>query len=178
VTLTTQQAPRQRAASSLLGAVAVLALGAWGHPAFAATDSDARCDQPADALPMSIAADGKLAIGIIEHSSAGAATDDDISLEDAVADAAADTANRPTGPRVDIMLRRIFDDAIARQPSLPKPEVTGDLSGPLAVDQAEKAEEQATTVLEAEPADSSAEFPGFSTGELLHYRQQMFRTDI
>jgi hypothetical protein len=170
--LTSQQAPRLRAAPSLLSAVAVLALGAC--PAFAATDSDARCDQPAEPMSMSMAADRKLAIGIMEHSSAGAATDDTISLEDAVADAA---AKRPTGPRVDIMLRQIFDEAIARQPSLPKPEEIGDLSGPLAVDKAEKAEERAA-VLEAETADSSAELPGFSTDELLHYRKQMYRTDI
>ncbi len=176
--MTSKQAPRHRAAPRLLSAVAVLALGTWGHhSAFAATESDASCDQPADALPMSMAADGKLAIGIIEHSAAGAVADDDILLEDAVADTPVNTADRPTGSRVHIMLRRIFDEAIARQPSLPTPQATGDFSAPLAVDKAENAEEQAT-VLEAEPVDSSAELPGFSTDELLHYRQQMYRTDI
>lgn len=157
--------------------MAVLALAAWVHPAFSATGSDARCDQSLDAPAMSISDDGKLALRIIGHGTATAAAADDLVLEAAEADPSADTASYPAGPRVDVMLRRIFDEARARQPSLSEPEETGDLSAPLAVDKTENVDDTAA-VLETDPADSPAELPGFSPDELSRYRQQMYRTDI
>lgn len=171
--MTRKQAPRPKVASSLLGAAVALALGAWVQPSFAATATDARCDQSMDSLPMSPADDGKLAIRVIDHGTATAAADDALAAEETVAD----PADGSTGPRVEIMLRRIFDEARARQPNLPEPEIVEDLSAPLAIDKTESIEEPAA-VLEAEPADSPAERPDFSADELLRYRRQMFRTDI
>jgi hypothetical protein len=157
----------------MLSTMAVLALAAWVHPAFSATGTDARCDQSPDAPEMSISDDGKLALRIIGHGTPTAAAADDLGLEAADAD----TASYPAGPRVDVMLRRIFDEARARQPSISEPQETGDLSAPLAVDKTEKVDD-AVAVLEFDPADSTAEFPGFSPDELSRYRQQMYRTDI
>lgn len=160
--------------------VAVLALGALIHPALAATGSDARCDQPMDASPMSPSADRKLAISVINHGSASAAATrrDPVDVDKgSEADTPRESAGEPAGPRVEVMLRRIFDDAQARQPTLPEPEQDDDFSAPFAVDKSENAEESATG-LEADPAEGTAQLPHFGADELLHYRQQMYRTDI
>lgn len=169
--MTSIQAPRRKVGSSLLSAALVLVFGAWAHSSVAATDTDARCDQSMDTPPMSPAEDGNLALQVINHGTAAAA--DTISVEETKAG----PADGSTGPRVEIMLRRIFDEARARQPNLPKPEIMEDHSAPLAVDKTDGIEEPAAA-LEAEPADSAAELPGLSADELLRYRQQMFRTDI
>ena len=170
--MTDRQAPRRKVASSLLGATIALVLGAWALPSLGATASGARCDESMDTPPMSAADDGDLTIQVIDHGAATAAED---ALHGDEPDT--DAADGSTGPRVEIMLRRIFDEARARQPNLPEPEVAGDRVAPLAVDKADGIEEPAA-VLEAEPADSAAELPGFAADELLRYRQQMFRTDI
>ena len=173
----TERAPRRRVAPSLLSALSVLVLGTWGHPALSATASDARCDQPIDTPSLSIADDRRIPLKVIDHPAARTTAADDISLDDTVDEGSAETAAAPTGPRVDIMLRRIFDEARARQPNLAEPEQTGDLSAPLVVDKSENVEEQAAG-LESDPVDSLAELPGFSADELHRYRQQMYRTDI
>lgn len=155
----------------------VLALAAWVHPAFSATGTDARCDQSMDAPAMSVSDDGKLALRVIGHGTNTAAAADDLVLDEPAAGPATDTASYPAGPRVDVILRRIFDEARARQPGLSEPEETGDLGAPLAVDKTENVDDTAA-VLEADPVDSVAELPGFSADELSRYRQQMYRTDI
>ena len=76
-----------------------------------------------------------------------------------------------------MMLRRIFDDAQARQSTLSEPEQDDDFSAPFAVDKSENVEEPASG-LEADPAEGTAELSRFGADELLHYRQQMYRTDI
>ncbi len=157
--------------------MAALALGAWVHPAFSATGTDASCDQSLDSPAMSVADDRKLPLQVIDHGVTRMAAADDVSLDDTVADPDTETATRPGGPRVDIILRRVFEEARARQPGLPEPEQTGDLSVPLAVDQSENVEEPAPG-LETDPIDSPAELPGFSAEELHRYRKQMYRTDI
>lgn len=175
--MTSKQTPRFRVAPRLLSTVAVLTLGAWAQPAISATGTDARCDQPLDAPSMSIADNYTLPLQVVEHGAASTAAAEDIDLEDTAADPATKTATRPTGPRVDIMLRRIFDEARARQPSLAEQQHNGDLSAPLAVDNSENVDESAAS-LESDPVDSPAELPGFSADELHRYRQQMYRTDI
>lgn len=175
--MTSRQAPRSKVAPSLLSTIAVLALGAFVHPSLAATGSDASCDQPIDAPPMSPSADRKLAIRVINQ---GAAATHPVPLDDAKdaeADAFRDAAAEPIGPRVETMLRRIFDEAQARQPTLSEPEQDDDFSAPFAVDKSENVDEPAA-VLEAEPVEGTTELPGFGADELLHYRQQMYRTDI
>ena len=159
----------------------MLVFGTWVQPALSATGTDASCDQPIDGPPMSVADNRKLPLRVIDHGVAGTAAADNVGLEDALeeplADLGMETAPRPTGPRVDIMLRRIFDEARARQPGLSEQEQNGDLSAPLAVDKSENVEEPARG-LETDPVDSGAELPGFSADELHRYRQQMYRTDI
>ena len=175
--MTSRQAPRRKVAPSLTSALIALVLGAWISPSPAATGTDARCDQSLDATPMSLADESKLRIRVIDHGTATAAATDDISLDDTVADPEPSAAGGSKGPRVDVMLRRIFEEAEARQPGLAEPEQAGDRSAPLAVDKTENAEEP-TAVLETNPTAAPAERPDFSSDELLRYRQQMYRTDI
>jgi len=175
--LKTEQAPPRRVAPSLLSAVTVLALGAWAHPAFAATGTDARCDQSLDAPSMSIADDHKLPLQVIDHGAVSSAAAGDMSFDDTDADPTTRTPTRSTGPDVDLILKRMYDEARARQPGLSEPEQTADLSAPLVVDQSESIEEPATG-LETNPVDSAAKLPGFSADELHRYRKQMYRTDI
>jgi hypothetical protein len=177
VTLTRKQAPRSTAAPSLLSAVFVLVLGAWIHPVLAATTADARCDSPADTLPMSIADENKLAIRVLGHGTPASATPDAVVLDDTVIETLPNDSGSPAGPRVDIILRRIIDEAQLRQPKLPKPEQAGNLGPPLAGDKSETVEESAT-LPETSPVDAVQERPRFPADDLLRYRQQMYRTDI
>ena len=178
--MTSRQAPRSKVAPSLLSTIAVLALGAFVNPSLAATGSDASCNQPIDAPPISLSADRKLTISVINNGSASAAATSRVIPDvdkDTSADTSLDSAGDPAGPRVEMMLRRIFDDAQARQPTLSEPEQDDDFSAPLAVDKSENGEEEAGR-LEADPAEGTAELPRFGADELLHYRQQMYRRDI
>jgi hypothetical protein len=155
----------------------VLALGAWTHPAFSATGTDARCDQSLDSPSMSIADNRKLPLQVIDHGATGTAAAGDISFDDTDVDPTTTTPPGPTGARVDIILKQILEEARARQPKLSGPEQTADLSPPLVVDPSKSIEEQAAG-LEADPVDSPAALPGFSADELHRYRKQMYRTDI
>jgi len=178
--LTSRQAPRSKVAPSLLSAIAVLALCTFVHPSLAATGSDASCNQPIDAPPISLSADRKLTISVINNGSASAAATSRVPADvdkDTSADTSLDSAGDPAGPRVEMMLRRIFDDAQARQPTLSEPEQDDDFSAPFAVDKSENTEEPASR-LETDPAEGTADLPRFGADELLHYRQQMYRTDI
>ena len=126
---------------------------------------------------MSIEDSRKLPLRVIDHGAAGTAAADGVSLDDTLADPGTETGSRPTGPRVDIILRKVFDEARARQPEMSEPERSVDFSAPLAVDKSENIEETAPG-LESDPVDSAAELPGFSADDLHRYRQQMYRTDI
>jgi hypothetical protein len=163
-----------------LSTIAVLALGAFVYPSFAATGSDASCDQALDAPPMSPSVDRSFAISVINHGSSSATATSRIPLdidEDTEAGLPLELAGEPAGPRVEVMLRRIFDEAQARQPILSEPEPEDDFGAPFAVDKSENAEESASG-LEADPAVGTADLPRFGADELLQYRQQMYRRDI
>lgn len=161
----------------------MLVLGAFVHPSLAATGSDTSCYQPIDAPPMTPSLDRKLTISVINRSATRAAATTPVELDDTsgpdadtppdTADVAADRA----GPHVETMLRRIFDDAQARQPTLSQPETDDDFSAPFAVDKSENVDEPAG-VLDADPVEGTTELPGFGADELLRYREQMYRTDI
>ena len=155
----------------------MLALGAWVHPAFSATGTDASCDQSLDSPSMSMADDRNLPLQVIDHGAVGTAAAGDMPFDDTDADPTARTPTRSTGPDVDLILKGMFDEARARQPGLSEPEQTADLSAPFVVDQSETIEEPATG-LETDPVDSAAKLPGFSSDELHRYRKQMYRTDI
>jgi hypothetical protein len=175
--LTTRQAPRGKVTQRLLSATAALVLSAWVYPSLAATGTDARPDQPLDAPPMSLSADRELPIQVIDMGAASAAAAESLPADDSASASAQEAAERPQGPRVEVMLRRIFDEAQARQPTLQPPPADDDFNAPFAVDKSES-QEDPPGVLQVDPAEAAAELPGFDADELLRYRQQMYRTDI
>lgn len=175
--MTTRQAPRGKVTQRLLSAVAALVLGAWMLPSLAATGTDTRSEPSMDASPMSLSAARELPLRIIEPGAESAADPESLPPDDTAAETPVDAAEPPGGPRVDIMLRRIFDEARAREPRLQQPREDEGFNAPLAVDKTETLEDP-PGVLEAGPAEAAAEFPGFGADDLLRYRQQMYRTDI
>ena len=175
--MTIQQAPRGKVAQRLLIATAALVLCAWIDPVLAATGTDSRSHPPLDAPPLSLPADRNLPMPGIDQDAASGVTPDATPRDDSAAEADADVPRPPSGPRVDVTLRRIFDEAQARQPRLRPPSENDDFTAPLAADKSDTLEDP-PGVLEANPADAAAELPGFGADEFLRYRQQMYRTDI
>ena len=162
-------------AQRLLRATTALLLAAWTLPSLAATGTDARPDQPRDRAPISPSADRALPIGVIDP---GAARNvDALPIDESAPEAPQDALQRPQGPRVEIMLRRIFEEAQARQAQLPQAQEDGDLNAALAAEKSETPEEP-PRVLQADPAEAAAELPGLDPDERLRYRKQMYRTDI
>jgi hypothetical protein len=161
----------------LPSALTALLLGAWMFPSLAATGTDIRSDESMDATPMSLSAGRELPIQVIDRGASGVVDSDSLPLDDDATETPADAAEPRGGPRVEIMLRRIFDEARAREPQLQQPREDNDFNAPLAVEKTETLEDP-PRVLEPDPADATAELPGFGADELLHYRQQMYRTDI
>jgi len=175
--LTTKRAPRRKVAPSQPGAIFVLVLGAWMHPALSATDANTRCDQSIDAPAMAAAANNKLAIQVVDHGMNTAAGTDDISPEETAADQAAESSDRRAAPRVDIMRQRIFDEVPLQQPQLSESEQPDGMRGSLAIDKTKVVEEPAA-VNNTDQTDGADELPEFSGDEVLRYRQQMYRKDI
>ena len=175
--MTIRQAPRGTVTQRLLSAVTALLLGVWMFPSLAATGTDTRSDPSMESAPMSLSAGRELPIHVIDRAATGVVDHESLPLDDAAAETPADAAEPPTGPRVDIMLRRIFDEARAREPQLHQPREDNDFNAPLAVEKTETRED-APGALESGPADATAELPGFGAQDILRYRQQMYRTDI
>jgi hypothetical protein len=175
--LTTRQAPCGKVTRRLLSATTALVLCAWLYPSLAATGTDTRSDQPLDAPPMSLSVDRELPIQVIDLGAASAAASEYLPADEPASGSALDSAERPHGPRVEVMLRRIFDEAQARRPTLQQPPPDNDFNAPLAVDKSESPQDP-PGVLRVDPAEAAAALPGFGADELLHYRQQMYRTDI
>jgi len=154
-----------------------LVLGACMYPSLAATSTEARSDRPLYAPLVSLSAERKLPMEVIDHGAANAAAPEALPLDDSMSHAAPDAAQPPNGPQVDIVLRRIFDEAQARQPKLQRPQPDDDFNAPLAVDQSETLEDP-PGVLEPDQTDAAAEILGFGADDLLRYRREMYRTDI
>ena len=172
-----QRAPCGKVTQRLLCAVSALVLGGWMLPSFAATGTDTRSDPSMEIPPMSLSDGREIPLQVIDHGAAGLVDAESLPLDDAAAGSCADAVEPPAEPRVEIMLRRIVDEARAREPRMQQPREDEAFNAPLAVEKTESLEDR-PGVLETDPAEASAEFPGFGAGELLRYRQQMYRTDI
>ncbi len=170
--MTIQQAPRGKVARRHLSAAAALVLTALATPSLAATGTEARPDQALYAPPMSLSTDHDASLAVIDQGAARAVTPDAPAGDDA--EAVPDAAAPPAGLRVEIMLRRIFDEAQARQPTLQPRQEDDDFNPPLAVEQSETLDNPRGVV----EAEAAAQPPGFGADDLLRYRQQMYRTDI
>ena len=175
--MTIQWAPRGKVTQQLPSAVTALVLSAWMLTSHAATGTDTRSDPSMEIPPMSLSAGREIPIQVIDHGAAGLVDADSLPLDDAAAESSADAVEPPGRGRVEIMLRRIFDETRVREPRMQQPREDEHFNAPLAVEKTEPLENH-PGVLETDPAEATAEFPGFGAGELLRYRQQMYRTDI
>jgi len=161
-----------------LSALALLAIGgAWTNTAFASTGADARCDQSVD-LPrlLDIPAE-KLTIEVVDHGTSRAVAVGELSVDDLIV---GDDAANPLDirPRVDVLLRKIFDEPQLGTLQAPQAEDVDARHVPLAVDKTENGEEAAATVDSGDGSDRATALPGVSDDDLMRFKQQMYRTDI
>ena len=174
-----RQTPRNTDVISGLSALALMALGgAWMNPAFASAGAETRCDQSVDSPQLLNIPAENLTIKVVDHGAASSLAAGDSSVDDPIDDD--DTAANPLDvrPRVEIMLRRIFDEPQLRAPETPQTEDVDARHAPLTVDKSNNGEENAATV---EGSDSNAvttALPGVTGDDLVRFKRQMYRTDI
>ena len=161
-----RQTPRNTKVISGLSALALMALGAaWMNPAFASAGAETRCDQSVDAPQLLNIPAEKLTIEVVDHGAASSLAAGDSSVDDPID--YNDTAANPLDvrPRVEIMLRRIFDEPQLRSPESPQTEDVDARHAPLTVEGSDS--NAVTTAL-----------PGIAGDDLVRFKRQMYRTDI
>ena len=156
-----------------LGALLVIALGASLSPALAATGTN--CDQGAESPPLPEPGTGALSFEVVEHT---------VSSHDAPGRLSVDGSAEPGGsslepeqgpPRVETLLRRIFDETRLRAPALTESE---ERIAPMAIDKLDSANSTSAESGEVQDAEPGPHLPGVSRDELLRFKRQMYRTDI
>jgi hypothetical protein len=100
------------------------------------------------------------------------------SVDSAIEPGGSSTPSTDERPRVETLLRRIFDEPQLRTPEIPETAESDERSAPFVVDKPEKVEKPAASVPDAETSDVAPRLPGVSSDELLRFKQQMYRTDI
>lgn len=176
--MTRRKAPANAAITRSLGALFIFALGASVSPALAATGADASCDQSAESPPLPEPTTDALSLEVVEH----AVSDHDVPGRmsvDGSAEAGGsglDSSSEP--PRVETLLRRIFDETQIRTPGLPESEDVKERNAPMATDNPESADSASAEFGDAQDAAPGPRLPGISSDELLRFKRQMYRTDI
>ena len=150
-----------------LSTLALFVLAAWSSSALAATGAETRCDQSVLSVDMPDESHSGLAIDVVDH---GPARSSGVIEQDPADDA--------SGPQVEILLRRIFDEPQLRPVDADESENVEEMTAPLAVDQVETVEEAAKKANSDESSNTSADLPGVSADDLLRFKRQMYRTDI
>ena len=176
--MTHRKAPRSIERLSGLSALLVFALGFAMSPALAATGADTRCDQSVDSPQMPDVRNSNLTIEVVDHGATESVAPGQLSIDRAREDGGTATPSVDDRPRVETLLRRIFDEPQLRTPELAPAEEAEERSAPFAVDKSENGEEKASTAPGDDASDVAPRLPGVSGDELLRFKQQMYRTDI
>ena len=176
--MTHRLAPRPTERLSGLSALLLLALGSAMSPALAATGADARCDQSVDSPQMSDVRDSKLTLEVVDHGVTKSVAPGQLSIDSAIEDGGATIHSADDPPRVETLLRRIFDEPQLRAPEGTPAEEADERSAPFAVDKSENGEDKTPAGPRNEANDAAPRLPGVSGDELLRFKQQMYRTDI
>ena len=152
-----------------LSSLALFALAAWSSSALAATAVETRCDQSVRSVDMPDDRSPDLNIEIVDHGPARSSgtIEEDSSQVEATA-----------RPKVEVLLRRIFDEPQLRPVDASESEKVEEMAAPLAVDQVETVEEAAKKANSDDAGKTSADLPGVSADDLLRFKRQMYRTDI
>lgn len=175
--MTHRKAPTLAAVISGFGAPLFVVLAAITSPALAATGADTRCDQAVESPALPDATAGTLSIEVVEHTASGRVTPGQLSVDGSTDDGGAGLEPNPGPPRVEVLLRRIFDETRLREPGQAEPEPDARMA-PLAIDKSEPAE---VPVSESPDADDDPAEPGdpdWSQDDLIRFKRQMYRTDI
>jgi hypothetical protein len=176
--LTHRKAPRSTERPSVLSALLVVAFGFAMSPALAATGADTRCDQSVDSQQMPDVRNSNLTLEVVDHGPTESVTPGRLSIDSAVEDGGNAIPSVDDRPRVETLLRRIFDEPQLRTRELAPAEEADERSAPFAVDKSENAEEKASTAPGDDASDMAPRLPGVSGDELLRFKRQMYRTDI
>jgi hypothetical protein len=168
-----RMAPRRTGRFSGMSAL-LLAVGVSTSPALAATSADSRCDQSAESPALPDVRPGDLSLEVVDHS----VTPGQTSVDSAIEPGGSSNAPANERPRVETLLRRIFDEPQLRAPEVPETEEADTRSAPFAVDKPENAEKPTTTVPGDKDSEPSPHLPGVSSDDVLRFKRQMYRTDI
>lgn len=178
VSLTHRMAPRRIDPLSGLSALLLLALGTSMSPALAATNADSRRDQSAESPAMSDVRTNHLILEVVDHGESQSAAPGQLSVDSAIEAGGSVNSSTIEPPRVESLLRRIFDEPQLRTPEISTVEEADERSAPLAVDKSDNIEKPASAVPGKEASNAAPRMPGVSSDELLRFKQQMYRTDI
>ena len=173
-----RMAPRRMERLSGLSALLLLALGTTTSPALAATSADTRCDQSAKSPALADVPRANLTLEVVDHGVSESVVPGQTSVDSAIEPGGSSTPSTDERPRVETLLRRIFDEPQLRTPEIPETAESDERSAPFVVDKPEKVEKPAASVPDAETSDVAPRLPGVSSDELLRFKQQMYRTDI
>lgn len=176
--MTHRKAPGCTETLNGLSALLLLALGTSMSPALAATSADTRCDQSVGSPEIPIVHHRNLTLEVVDHGSTSAVEPGQLSVDGAIEDGGSKVPAVDERPRVETLLRRIFDEPQLRTTEAPPAEDADGRSVPFAVDKSENVEKPAATAPEDEASDIAPSLPGVSSDELLRLKQQMYRTDI
>ena len=176
--MTHRKAPRSTERLSGLSALLVFALGSAMSPASAATGADTRCDQSVDSPQMPDVRNSNLTLEVVDHGVTESVTPGQLSIDSAVEDGGNAIPSVDDRPRVETLLRRIFDEPQLRAPEIAPAEEAEERSAPFAVDKSENGDDKASSNPGDDANDVAPRLPGVSGNELLRFKQQMYRTDI
>jgi hypothetical protein len=180
------EAPRPVAKGGKTAASLLLML--WCAPGFASSGHDALYEEVASGHICLDAPVQKLSIVVVDHGDASAVPSGDAMLN-ATDDLNVRTPSVFVAPRVETILREIFDESIpadqeasdATASSPPNAATLEELTAPGLREQSRHLEDIDKSVIRDADGDSTranTSVPGFSEDDLARYRRQMFRTDI
>lgn len=176
--MTQRQASRLAGTSNFVRALSILALGAFMSPSFAATAADSRCDPSAAAPALPETPATSLTIEVVEHTASSPVTPGQVSLDGSMDDGGSSLEPNSESPRVETLLRRIFDDTRLRAPGFPDIEESDSSDAPLSTDRTESVEPPVSESAESEFDSTAPQVPGLSGDDLVRFKRHMYRTDI
>jgi hypothetical protein len=139
---------------------------------------DARCDRSAESPSLPEASEGTLSIEVVDHTAAGHDVPGRLSIDGSKEDGGTGLEPDPGTPRVETLLRRIFDDTQLRTPALSESAETDERSAPLAIDESESADAPVSESTDPENGAAETVVPSVSRDDLVRFKRQMYRTDI
>jgi hypothetical protein len=115
---------------------------------------------------------------VVEHTVSGHDAPGRLSVDGSTEPGGSGLEPDPGPPKIEALLRRIFDETQIRAPDVSESEVREDRNAPMAIDKSESAESTSAGSGTVEDAAPGPRLPGVSSDELLRFKRQMYRTDI